>query len=83
MASRPPIPERYSSLIPESSQKDMEICPKYTLSAITTISYLSTTSSTNKFIGAKIESILADLAINGKFKDFFGSARKRKVLGDE
>jgi hypothetical protein len=38
MASRPPIPERYSSLIPESSQKDMEICPKYTLSAITTIS---------------------------------------------
>jgi hypothetical protein len=83
MASRPPIPQRYSSLIPESSQKDMEILSKRTVSAMTAMSQLSTTSSTNDFIDAKIETISADLAVNSKFKDFLGSARKRKVLGDE
>ena len=83
MASRPPIPQRYSSFIPESSQKDMEILSKRTASAMTAMSQLSTTSSTNEFIDAKIESISADLAVNGKFKDFFESAKKRKVLGDE
>jgi hypothetical protein len=80
MASRPPIPERYSSLIPPS---DMEILSKHTATAMTAISQLSTTSSTNDFIDAKIESISADLAINGKFKDYFEGAKKRKVLADE
>jgi len=83
MASRPPIPERYSSLVPPSGLKDMEILSKRTASAMTAISQLSTTSSTNDFIDAKIESISADLAVSGKFKDYFESAKKRKVLADE
>jgi hypothetical protein len=83
MASRPPIPERYSSLVPPSSLKDMEILSMRRASAMTAISQLSTTSSTNDFIDAKIESISADLAVNGKFKDYFESAKKRKVLADE
>jgi hypothetical protein len=61
MASRPPIPQRYSSLIPESSRKDMKILSKRTASTMTAMSQLSTTSSTNKFIDAQIESISADL----------------------
>jgi hypothetical protein len=61
----------------------MEILSKRTVSAMTAMSQLSTTSSTNDFIDAKIETISADLAVNSKFKDFLGSARKRKVLGDE
>ena len=83
MSSRPPIPERYSSLVPPSSLKDMEILSKRTASAMTAISQLSTTSSTNDFIDAKIESISADLAVNGKFKGYFESAKKRKILADE
>jgi hypothetical protein len=47
------------------------------------ICQLSTTSSTNYFSDAKIESVSADLAVNGKFKDCFESAKKRKVLADE
>ena len=50
---------------------------------MTAISQLSTTSCTDDFIDAKIESISADLAINGKFKDYFESAKKRKALTDE
>jgi len=69
MASRPPIPQRYSSLIPESSQKDMEILSKRTASAMTAMSQLSTTSSTNEFIDAKIESISGDLAVNCTHSD--------------
>jgi uncharacterized protein YdcH (DUF465 family) len=83
MASRPPIPERYSSLVPPSSLKDVEILSKRMASAMTAISQLSTTSSTNDFIDAKIESISANLAINAKFRDYFGNAKKRKVFTDE
>lgn len=83
MASRPPIFERYSSLVPPSGLKDMEILSKRTVSAMSAISQLSTTSSTNDFIDAKIESISADLAVNGKFKYYFESAKKSKVLADE
>lgn len=83
MASRPPIPERYSSLVPPSSLKDMEILSRLTASAMTAISQLSTTSSTSDFIDAKIESISADLAVNSKFKEYFESAKRRKVVTDE
>jgi uncharacterized protein YqeY len=83
MASRPPIPERYSSLVPSSGLKDMEILSKRTASAMSAKSRLSTTSSTNDFIDAKIESISADLAVNSKFKGYFESAKKRKALADE
>jgi hypothetical protein len=83
MASRPPIPERYSSIVPPSGLKDMEILSKRTASAMTAISQLSTTSSTNDFLDAKIESISADLAFNSKFKDYFENAKKRKALADE
>lgn len=61
----------------------MEILTKRTASAMTAIAQLSTTSSTNDFINAKIESISADLAVDGKFKDYFESAKRRKVLTDE
>lgn len=83
MASRPPIPERYGSLVPPYGQKDMEIITKRTVSAMKALSRLSTTSSTNDFIEAKIESISANLAANNKFRDYFESAKKRKVLADE
>ncbi|KAG0645443.1 hypothetical protein D0Z07_8664 [Hyphodiscus hymeniophilus] len=83
MASRPPIPERYSSLVPPSSIKDMERLSTRRASAMTARSQLSTTSSTHDFIDAKIESISADLAVNDKFKDIFESAKKRKALADE
>jgi hypothetical protein len=83
MASWPPIPQRYSSLVPESSLKDMEILSKRTVSAMTAISQLSMTSSTDDFIDAKIESISAHLAVNSKFRDFFGIAKKSKIFTDE
>ena len=83
MASRPPIPERYSFIVPPSGLKDMEILSKRTASAMTAISQLSTTSSTNDFLDAKIESISADLAVNSKFKDYFENAKKRTALADE
>jgi hypothetical protein len=83
MASKPPIPERYSCLVPLSDLNDMEILSKRTASAMAEISQPSTTSSTNDFVDAKIESISADLAVNSKFKDYFESARKYKVLTDE
>jgi hypothetical protein len=83
MASMPPIPERYSSLVPPSSLKDVEILTKRSVSAKTAISQISTTSSTNDFIDAKIESISTDLAINDKFRDYFEGAKKRKVITDE
>ena len=83
MASRPPIPERYSSLVPPSSLKDVEILTKRSVSAKTAISQISAASSTNDFIDAKIESLSADLAVNGKFRDYFEGAKKRKVFTDE
>jgi hypothetical protein len=83
MASRPPIPERYSSLIPPYAEKNMEIIAKRRASAKTTLSQLSTTSSTNDFITAKIEIISADLAFNKNFRGFFESAKKRKAMTDE
>jgi hypothetical protein len=83
MASRPLIPERYSSLFSSSTLKDLEILSKRTTSAATAMSQLSTTSSTNDFIDAKIERISDYLAVNGKFKDYFESAKKRKALDNE
>jgi len=80
MASRPSIPKRYSSLVPPSSLKDVEILTKRSVSAM---SQISIASSTNDFIDAKIESISADLAVNGKFKDYFKDGRKRNVFTDE
>jgi hypothetical protein len=50
---------------------------------MTAISQLSTTSTTDDFIDAKIASISVDLEVNGKFKDYFESAKKRKVFTDE
>jgi hypothetical protein len=83
MASRPPIPECYSSIVPPSGLKDMEILSKRTASAMAAISQLSTTGSTNDFLDAKIQSISADLAVNRKFKDYFENARNREALADE
>jgi uncharacterized protein YdcH (DUF465 family) len=83
MASRPSIPKRYGSLVPQSSLKDIEELSKRSASAMTAISQLSTTSFTDDFIDAKIESISADLAVNSKFKDYFESAKKRKVFTHE
>jgi hypothetical protein len=50
---------------------------------MTAISQLSTTSSTDDFIDAEIKSISAGLAVNGKFRDYFESVKKRKVFTDE
>ena len=83
MTSRPSIPERYSSLVPPSSLKDVEVLTNRSVSAKTTISQISTTSSTNDFIDAKTESISVDLAINSKFRDYFEGAQKRKAFTDE
>jgi len=80
MESKPSIPQRYSSLVPPSSLKDIEILTKRSVSAL---SQISTSSSTNDFVDAKIESISADLAVNGKFRDYFERAKKRKVIAGE
>lgn len=47
------------------------------------MSQLSTASSTSDFIDAKIKSISSEIAINGKFKEYFASAKTRKVFTDE
>jgi hypothetical protein len=83
MASRPSIPQRYGSLVPQSSLKEMENLSKRTASAMAAISQLSTTSFTDDFIDARIESISADLAVNSKFRDYFETAKKSKVFTDE
>jgi len=61
----------------------MEALNKRTISAMTAISQLSTASFVDDFIDTKIESISADLAINSKFKNYFESAKKRKVLSEK
>jgi len=61
----------------------MEILTKRSVSAKTAISQISITSSTDEFIDAKIESISADLAVNGKFRDYFEGAKKRKLFSNE
>jgi hypothetical protein len=83
MASRPAIIERYSSPVPQSGLKHMELLTKRTASAMTAISRLSSTSSTNNFIDAKIRSVSADLAINGRFREYFESAKKRKIFAND
>jgi hypothetical protein len=79
MASKPPIPERFSSLVPSSSREDVDRLTKRLASAM---SQVSNTSSTNDFIDAKIDSISANLALNGKFKDFLKGAKKENALTD-
>jgi hypothetical protein len=79
MASRPSIPERYSSRVPQSDRKDLEILSERSASVTT---QLSTASSTDDFINAKIESIKADLALNRKFRGFFSDPKKRKAFTD-
>ena len=64
--------------------KDVELLSKRSASAMTAISQLSTTSTTDDFINAKIESISADLALNKKLKDYFeGAKTKRKVAATD
>jgi hypothetical protein len=53
------------------------------VSAQTAMSQLSTASSTSDFIDAKIKSTSLEIAINGKFKEYFASAKKSKVFTDE
>jgi hypothetical protein len=47
------------------------------------MSLLSTTSSVDDFINAKIESITADLEVNNKFGEIFKDAKKRKAFTDK
>ncbi|RFU27637.1 hypothetical protein B7463_g8718, partial [Scytalidium lignicola] len=61
----------------------MEVLSKRTALTVTTLSQLSSTNSTDDFIDTKIESILVDLAIDGKFRNHFDNAKKRKALIDE
>jgi hypothetical protein len=81
--SRPPIPERFSSLVPQGYQNEMQQLTQRSVSAQTAMSHLSTASSTSDFIEAKIESISSDLDVNGKFKEIFEIAKKRKAFTDE
>ena len=50
---------------------------------VAVISQLSTTSSVDNFIEAKVKSISVHLAVNSKFKDIFGIAQKRKIFTDK
>ena len=50
---------------------------------VAVISQLSTTSSVDDFIEAKVKSISVHLAVNSKFKDIFIIAQKRKIFTDK
>jgi len=77
---RPSIPERFSSLVPNSHKTEMETLSKRRVSAM---SQLSVASSTNDFINAKIENLEAEIAINRNYKLFFQGAKRRKTLTND
>ena len=75
--------QRYSALIPLLRVKDAESLVLRSLSANIAIAHFSAASSTNEYVGAKIERISTDLAMNGILRECYKDADILKFLTRE